>query len=410
MLSIREKILPYIARVGADPGDDADVKLQKSTLVAGSLMFIGTSIAWGILYLDLDLTVAGLIPFGYALVSTLSLIHFSVTHRFAIYSFIQLALIILLPYLLVLALGGYQDASVLILWALLAPLGAVLFAGRQRTWRWLAFYSSLLILSGLLEPFLGAEISVPASLNPLLLILNIATVLFIVFIPLDYFIGQKNEATRLLRVEKERSENLLLSILPAPIATRLKQDRGIIADSHDAISVLFIDLVDFTRLSTLLPPGEIIKMLNDLFSKLDSIVDKYQLEKIHTMGDSYMVASGLLVKRNDHAECLARAALEMMRCIDDMPVVGDSKLLCRMGISTGAVVAGVIGNNKLHYDIWGDPVNTASRMESLAAPGKIQISRATYQLISDKFECDYNGPIQVKGKGLMKTWSLVGEK
>jgi class 3 adenylate cyclase len=213
---------------------------------------------------------------------------------------------------------------------------------------------------------------------------------------------------RLLLTEQERSERLLLNVLPGPIADRLKQGEEVIADDFPEVTVLFADLVDFTRRSRETTPERVVQVLDDLFSALDTLAERYQLEKIKTVGDAYMVVGGLPEPRPDHAQAVADMALavreEVARHLDP----AGEPLAVRIGIDTGPVVAGVIGRRKFSYDLWGDTVNTASRMESSGVPGCIQVTERTYRRLRDGFRLERRGPIQVKGKGEMTTWFLVG--
>jgi class 3 adenylate cyclase len=212
---------------------------------------------------------------------------------------------------------------------------------------------------------------------------------------------------RLLLTEQERSEHLLLNVLPGPIADRLKQGEEVIADDFPEVTVLFADLVDFTRRSRETTPERVVQVLDDLFSALDTLAERYQLEKIKTVGDAYMVVGGLPEPRPDHAQAVADMALavreEVARHLDP----AGEPLAVRIGIDTGPVVAGVIGRRKFSYDLWGDTVNTASRMESSGVPGCIQVTERTYRRLRDGFRLERRGSIEVKGKGEMTTWFLV---
>lgn len=221
---------------------------------------------------------------------------------------------------------------------------------------------------------------------------------------------EKDQALRLLAVEQERSERLLLNVLPKDIAATLKAGERTIADHFDGASVLFADLEGFTPLSAEMAPVEMVELLNEIYSNFDALVEKYDLEKIRTIGDNYMVASGVPRRRPDHAQALARLALDMCAYLDTRPSQNGRQISFRMGINSGPVIAGVIGRKKFAYDLWGDTVNTASRMESHGVGGKIQITRATYELLKDEFSCVPRGTMSVKGKGELDTWFLEGIK
>lgn len=211
-----------------------------------------------------------------------------------------------------------------------------------------------------------------------------------------------------LDVERAESERLLLNILPAPIAERLKADSGVIADRFDSVSVLFSDIVGFTPLAESLSPEEMVEWLNDVYSAFDVLVQEHGVEKIRTIGDGYMAAAGVPFEREDHARALVILALDMKAHFEALPPIHGHRADFRIGISSGSVVGGVIGTYKFQYDIWGDTVNTASRMESHGVPGRIQISAATHQLIQSDFDCVARDPIDVKGKGTMSTWFVEG--
>jgi class 3 adenylate cyclase len=228
-----------------------------------------------------------------------------------------------------------------------------------------------------------------------------------------YLVELSNRTDFLLRIsiqqEQALTESLLLNILPASVATRLKRGESV-ADYFQSASVMFADIVNFTPLSARLTPSKLIELLNQVFSYFDSLVEKYNLEKIKTIGDCYMVTAGVPEPRLDHAHVLASMALEIQQYVLENRFMEEFQITFRIGIHSGPLVAGVIGRKKFIYDLWGDTVNTASRMESHGFEGGIQISRATYELIKDEFFCQSKGMIQVKGKGEMEVWQVLGFK
>jgi guanylate cyclase len=233
------------------------------------------------------------------------------------------------------------------------------------------------------------------------LALNIGAVAFASFFLLATFARQREDA-------QARADGLLLNILPVEVAEVLKVDQGRIARHYDEVSVLFADVVDFTPLAEALPPTGVVDLLDGLFTDFDDLVERHGVEKIKTIGDAYMVAAGVPRERPDHAHVLAELALEMSAVAERHLRDDGSALRLRIGINSGPVVAGVIGRRKFIYDLWGDAVNVASRMESQGTPGRIQVTESTYRLIRDTFECEPRGEIEVKGKGLVRTWYLVG--
>ena len=220
----------------------------------------------------------------------------------------------------------------------------------------------------------------------------------------------RKQAELALRVEQEKSERLLLNILPKAIADQLKQHQGSLAEQFDEATILFADIAGFTPLSAQMRPIELVNLLNQIFSAFDQLAEQHGLEKIKTIGDAYMVAGGLPRIRPDHVEAVAEMALDMQRVITRFRRVDGKPFYLRIGINTGSVVAGVIGIRKFIYDLWGDAVNVASRMESQGIAGGIQVTASTYERLKDKYVLEKRGAIAVKGKGEMITYWLTGRK
>ncbi len=225
-----------------------------------------------------------------------------------------------------------------------------------------------------------------------------------------YFVNVSDLAEWRVERELARSEHLLLNILPHPIAQRLKARPGTIADTFDSVTVLFADIVGFTKLSSSCSSSDIVELLNDIFSAFDRIADRYGLEKIKTIGDAYMVVGGVPEKMEDHALKVTCMGLEMIEAASTSRAQKFAKIAIRIGVHSGPVVAGVIGEKKFAYDLWGDTVNIASRMESHGSPGRVQVSAATQKLIAGDFEFEGRGPVEIKGKGLLETFYVLGKK
>lgn len=402
--------LPWVARIGVDPNDSDEARLQKSLLVISSSMIIAAGILWGILYFAFDHFLAGFIPLSYSVISFFSVIIFHLTRRYKLFLFTQLLLILFLPFLLMIALGGFVKSSAVILWSLLSPLGALLFDEPRQALRWLVAYLALAVVSGFLEAHPISSSSLSPTVVTIFFILNIGAVSAIAITLLAYFVNEKDQLFILLRNEQSKAENLLLNILPKEIAAILKNESRTIADDYTDASVMFADMVGFTPLSARLAPVETVELLNKVFSFFDSLLDKHNVEKIRTIGDSYMVASGLPRHRTDHAQALASMALEMRDYVATHTFGNDQHVSFRFGINSGSMIAGVIGSRKFVYDVWGDAVNVASRMESHAMNGTIQVTRATYELIKDEFVCEPRGSVAVKGKGEMEVWLVKSAK
>jgi len=222
--------------------------------------------------------------------------------------------------------------------------------------------------------------------------------------------AQLQKTNEQLSIEQEKSERLLLNILPEPIADQLKEGHRNIADGFAEVTILFADIVGFTTLSERISPTQLVNLLNEIFSAFDKLSDEYGLEKIKTIGDDYMVVGGIPKFRSDHAEAIAKMALSMQQEVTKFNAQHNAELSLRIGINTGPVVAGVIGTKKFIYDLWGDAVNTASRMESHSLPGCIQVTESTYQSLRDKYLLEERGVIYVKGKGEMTTYFLKGKR
>lgn len=223
----------------------------------------------------------------------------------------------------------------------------------------------------------------------------------------DITLRKQTEAA--LRLAQEKSDRLLLNIIPKPIIERLKQDAAAIADDFEEVTVLFADIVDFTEISTQVSPIELVGLLNRIFSVFDQLAEQHGLEKIKTIGDAYMVAGGLPEPQSNHAEAVARMAIDMQREITQFKTRENQSVALRIGIHTGPVVAGVIGSRKFSYDLWGDTVNIASRMESCGVSGGIQVTASTYEQLCDRYVFEPRGVISVKGKGEMMTYWLKGQ-
>jgi guanylate cyclase len=300
--------------------------------------------------------------------------------------------------------GGFRSGLEAIVWMLQIPIAASLFVGPRFTIAALFVYVIGISAAALLEPF-AQSVAVEYSSATRAQIASNNMILF-------GFMATAAGLYLLRRVDyfRRRADNLLLNILPGPIAIRLKESSETIADAYSEVTVLFADIVGSTPLFSHLDPVEAVDWLNEVFTIFDQMAEKYGLEKIRTIGDSYMVASGVPTPRADHAQATAKFALDLIRQLGEMPARHGQHLNFRIGINSGPLVAGVIGRSKFQYDLWGDTVNVASRMESHGVAGKVQVTRATYELLKDDFDCIGRGEVQIKGKGNMETWFVVAQK
>jgi adenylate cyclase len=402
------RVTARLALVGADPHDDDDLRARKALLVLISVLILPISAVWGALYLAFGSPV-GVVPLVYFAVLLGAILVFSRTGDFPRFLWVGQAAILLAPTLSMIPLGGFLNSGGVGLWGIVAPLGALVFSEVASAARWYVAYLVVFLGSGIVGEIIGPVWELPPDwFTSTMLALNIAVGGTIVFTLLAVFARERRDALSALRQEQAKAENLLLNILPRSIADKLKAQTQPIADHFQSASILFADVADFTPWSERLTPAEVVSYLDHLFSHFDNLAERYGLEKIKTIGDCYMVASGVPTPRPDHARALAFMALDMLEAMRS----GDAHLglELRVGINSGPVVAGVIGRKRFLYDLWGDAVNTASRMESHGTPGRIQITRATYELLEDEFECEPRGTIAVKGKGEVQVWYLLGRR
>jgi class 3 adenylate cyclase len=411
-MSFREwanSVIRRAAAMGSQPSDTPDERLRKSALVLSSLLITILSFIWVGTYAALGLWRSALIPFAYQVASLVGLVFFARTKRYPAYRVSQVAMFLLLPFLLQWSLGGFAESSAVALWAFVAPLGALVFYGPRQAIGWFGAFLAMVALSAAIDGVLPEPAEgIPRSIVVAFFALNIFGPAVVTFALLEHFVRSRDRAHRLLGLEQERSEALLLSIFPRAIAERLKISQGVIAERSEEVSVLFADITGFTPTAERLPAEEVVVMLDEIFSAFDELVAGHGLEKIKTIGDGYLVAAGIPTPRTDHAEAAARLALAMRQALAELPVASDLSL--RVGIDSGPVVAGVIGRTKFSYDLWGDTVNTASRMESHAPPGAIQVTERTYRRLEDGFVLEQRTGVAVKGKGEMRTYILLGER
>ncbi len=397
------------AAIGSLPTDTPDERLRKSALVLSSLLITILTFIWVGTYAALGLWRSALIPLAYQIASLVGLALFARTKRYAAYRASQLAMFLLLPFLLQWSLGGFVESGAVALWAFVAPLSALVFYGPRRAIAWFGGFLALVALSAAIDGVLPEPSEgIPSWLVVAFFALNIFGPSVTTFALLEHFVRSRDRAHRLLAAEQERSETLLLSIFPRPIAERLKVSQEVIAERCEEVSVLFADITGFTPVAERLPAEEVVVLLDEIFSAFDGLVTRHGLEKIKTIGDGYMVAAGIPTPRDDHAEAAARLALAMRQALAELPVA--SGLSLRVGIDSGPVVAGVIGRTKFGYDLWGDTVNTASRMESHAPTGTIQVTERTYRRLEDGFVLEQRTGVVVKGKGEMTTYLLLAER
>lgn len=348
-----------------------------------------------------------LFPYIYIVISYASLLIFYRYQKFQYFIFTQLIMLLVMPFFMQWVIGGYQASSGIAIWAILSPIGALMILGTSQSTAWFLLFALLAGLSWFLnDQFILNSLPIPAHIKDTFFLMNIMGTTCLLYAVMRYFQSQKERTLKELAIEQARSEKLLLNVLPQSIANRLKDNDMRIADSHESVTVLFADIAGFTKLTASISATQLVDMLSQLFSRFDQLVEKHGLEKIKTIGDGYMVVGGAPNYSEDHVVVVTRLALEMFEALSDFNKSTHNSLQMRIGISTGPVVAGVIGTSKFAYDLWGDPVNMASRMEQTALTNTIQLSEASYALVKDHFDFEARKQVQVKGKGKVNTYML----
>ncbi|MCM8620181.1 MAG: adenylate/guanylate cyclase domain-containing protein [Candidatus Accumulibacter sp.] len=421
-MSLARTFLDRLRNAGITDADNEEQRLQKSLLFFATGLICLASVVWLLLYWHLGPRFPSNLSFALQLLLVGNLLIYLKTLNFNVFRWIQLSLFLFTPFIAQWSIGSFITASGMSLWALLAPIGAVLFIGPRESGAWFFAYVFLTALSGGFDYYLADSLSmaqhpVPPQTSAFFFALNFAAVSAIVYVLLRYADSQKHqaqqrlqEAHRLLQSEQDRSERLLLNILPAPIARRLKNGNQTIADGFSEVSVMFADIVSFTRVAEGLTPQQVFAMLNKIFSCFDELAEKYGLEKIKTIGDAYMVAAGLDTTSKNPTEALADMALEMCSLLHHDFSINEMRLELRIGIGTGPVVAGVVGKKKFIYDLWGDTVNIASRVTTEGTPGMIQVDERTYRRLQWGFDFQEPRTIFLKGKGNMVVHRLIGRR
>ncbi len=387
--------------ISEDALDSAEL-IKRTTFIIISTLTIAAGLVWGTMYLVLDLPLAALAPFSYSALLTASFVMTVRTSRYEIFVALQLGLIFTLPLSLDLIFGGYQASGAVFVWSFLAPLGSAFFQSTRIALRWFGAFMVAALVLVTLEPDLPSLVGQDTkSIVGVFYGMNLLGVLTIVFVAAHFFAKQ-------LEMELKRSESLLLNILPPSIAKRLKQGDDPIVDNFDGVTILFADLVGFTSATARLDPNFLIRFLNDVFAAFDTIAESSRLEKIKTIGDAYMVVGGLNGDSQDHAERVLDVAFGFREALQTVNRAYAMNFQLRIGVHSGPVIAGVLGLKKFAYDIWGDAVNTASRMESHGVPGEIQISKETFELVKGRYNCISRGEIDVRGKGTLETYLVRG--
>jgi len=417
--SATESFLHRLRTAGIEPGDSVEVQLNKQLLMFATGLVCAASMVWLAIYWMLGPKFSATFPYLFQLALAGNAVLYILTRNFALFRTTQLALLLFTPFAIQWSIGNFHDASGIVLWGLLAPVGAILFFGVRESVAWFFAWCFMIGMSGVFDFLLADQVveRVPTSTSVVFFALNFITVSTMLYLLLRYAVKEKRaiqerleEAHRLLQAEQDRSERLLLNILPAPVAERLKTSDHTIADGFADATVMFADIVGFTQVAENKTPNQVFSMLNSIFSAFDDLAELHGLEKIKTIGDAYMVAGGINTENDDYTAAIADLALEMQDLLRRDFVVNSHRLEMRMGIGTGPVVAGVVGKKKFIYDLWGDTVNLASRITGEGLPSAIQCDDATHRRLADRFDFEPPQVIQLKGKGAITVYRLIGRK
>ena len=409
MINLRE--------ISAGTTDTQEEKLRKSLLIFACAFMNLAVVLWLAIYWMMGLHFSANVPLGYQLISVASLIYYFKTRRFEQFRFVQLSLFLFAPFIMQWSIGSSVTSSGVMLWALLAPIGALVVSSWRESIPWFIAYVVMTVISGTFDYFLGSgsDGGMPMKTIGVFFALNFVAMSSIIYFLVRYFVvemdrikNQLDQQHQLLAEEQKKSERVLLNVLPSSIAQRLKNHDGLIADGHADVTVMFADLVNFTQLTESLSPEQMVSLLNTIFSGFDELSEKYGLEKIKTIGDAYMVVGGLTRNRTDYTRDIADLALEIRQFVSSHPELSRFKLGIHTGIATGPVVAGVIGTKRFIYDLWGDTVNIASRLTDEAVQDVIQVDKTTYNRIRYDYTFEPPATIYVKGKGEMVMYRLTG--
>ena len=397
-------------------GLSAEERLAGDMLVFSSALMMVASMLWLAIYWSFGQRFSTLIPMIFLLSSLCTIVFFLKTRKLPVFCLMQLSLFLFTPFVLQWSMGNFVNSSGVSLWALLAPVSAIVILGTRESVPWFVAYIFMTAMSGMFDYVLQWDTKqLDMGTVAVFFALNFVSISAMVYVLLWYFSREKNKLRQAVEaqshavaLEKDLSDRLLLNILPEPIAIRLKRQETNIADGHADVAVMFADIVNFTHMSEEMSPNETVHLLNDIFSEFDVLAEKYGIEKIKTIGDAYMAAGGLRVSSAQYVDAMADMALEMHAFVSRYTAPNGEKMNLRIGLATGAVVAGVIGRRKFSYDLWGDTVNIAARMSSEARPGLTQVDAVTFRRLHNRYSFDEMQQIHVKGKGQMQVYNLLG--
>ena len=408
--------MTQLPEITAETTSTQEDKLRRDLLIFACAFMNLAVVLWLAIYWAMGLHFSTNIPLGYQLVSLGSLLYYIKTRDFVVFRFIQLGLFLFVPFVMQWSIGSSVTSSGVMLWALLAPIGALVVSGWRDSVPWFIAYIVMTVISGFFDYYLGGggQSGIPMKTIGFFFALNFAAMSSIMYFLVRHFVVEMDKIKiqldlqhQLLADEQKKSERVLLNVLPSSIAQRLKDHQGLIADGYADVTVMFADLVNFTQLTESLSPEQMVSILNTIFSGFDELSEKYGVEKIKTIGDAYMVVGGLNREQSDYTRDIADLALEMREFMSNHPELARFNLGIHTGIATGPVVAGVIGTKRFIYDLWGDTVNIASRLTDEAVQDVIQVDKTTYNRIRYGYAFEPPATINVKGKGEMVMYRLT---
>ena len=397
--------------------DTQEDKLRSSLLIFACAFMNFAVMFWLAIYWLMGQNYSTNIPLAYQAVSLSSLVYYLKTRNFRLFRFIQLSLFLFAPFVMQWSVGSSITSSGVTIWALLAPVGAVVVAGWRESIPWFVAYIILTSVSGFFDYFLGVGNTGGLEIKTIgvFFALNFAAMSSILYFLVRYFVletekikNQLDEKHTLLVDEQKKSESLLLNVFPVNIARRLKDNQTLIADGHSDVTVMFADITNFTQMTEQMAPQQMVALLNKIFSWFDAMTDKYGLEKIKTIGDAYMVVGGLTRNHEDYVKSIVDMALEMQSLISQHPDLVHHNMGIHIGIATGPAVAGVIGSKRFIYDVWGDTVNLASRLADDGKKGEIFADKTTYNRLRQHYQFESPNLLNLKGKGNTVAYKVLG--
>jgi adenylate cyclase len=387
--------------VADEPTDDDDLRLRKRVgVVAG---YIGVLAPLQLPLLGQGLALSWAVALTMPVVSAFNLLVLARTRRFDRYVVVLILTFMLFPAFVEVALGGLAGSSAAILFAFLGPVYAILALGPRRATAWFVFFLAVVVVVILIDPIVSSRIAPqPYPARLIFYAANLAVPLGITFLMLRYTDLRRRQA-------EARLEELLTNAIPTSIATRLKHGERRIADSYPDTTVLFADLVGFTPWARQTDPARVVGFLDELFTRFDGLAAECGVEKVKTIGDAYMAVAGAPEPRADHASAAMALARGMLTVLAEARTRQDLPLELRAGLASGPVVGGVIGQRRILFDLWGDTVNVAARMESSGVPGRIQVAPSTRDLLRDSWSFEEREPVEVKGLGRMTRYLLAAD-